>query len=147
MMRPARFAIFGGCLRTMEAQTHLGISSPPYLWTQETPLAPRVGRRHDRASGYGKRKIFSVDSQSGVVTEMLFDPAIPKPSSQVFQFSFLDGGIVIARYQAFLLRLDTNRENWTSIKGNGLPTNEGTLYFMAVVALHFIAGTTFSRFQ
>jgi len=51
---------------------------------------------------------------------------------QVFQFAFLSNGLAIARYRSSLLRFEPAKNAWTSIQGNGLPSNEGSLYFMAV---------------
>src|SRR5262249_49337728 len=53
---------------------------------------------------------------------------------QVFQFAFLGNGFAIARYASGLLRFEPAKNAWTSIQGNGLPTDEGSLYFMAVDA-------------
>src|SRR5262249_39057952 len=53
---------------------------------------------------------------------------------QVFQFSFLSDGFAIARYASGLLRFEPAKNAWTAIQGNGLPSNEGSLYFMAVDA-------------
>jgi hypothetical protein len=63
---------------------------------------------------------------------MTIDPAIAAPSGQVFQFSFLENGVLIARFAAALLQFEPQRNLWTSVKGNGLPSNEGSFQFMAV---------------
>src|SRR5262249_15179421 len=46
---------------------------------------------------------------------------------QVFQFAFLGNGFAIARYASGLLRFEPAKNAWTSIQGNGLPTDEGSL--------------------
>ncbi len=76
--------------------------------------------------------IFSYDSPSGVLKAMNIDPAIAVPAGQVYQFSFLNNGVAIARFGGALLRFQPQRNLWTSVEGNGLPSDEGSLYFMAV---------------
>ncbi len=76
--------------------------------------------------------IFSYDSVSSVLKTMNIDPIIAAPAGQVFQFSFLNDGVAIARFQNALLRFERQRNFWTVIEGNGLPTDEGTLQSMAV---------------
>jgi len=82
--------------------------------------------------GTSSGKIFSYDSPSGALKIMTIDPAIVAPAGQVFQFSFLDNGVAVARFGTALLRFEPQRNLWTSVEGNGLPTDEGSLYFMAV---------------
>lgn len=78
--------------------------------------------------------IFSYDSASGALNANAIDPAIAAPGGQVYQFSFLGGRVAFARFQAGLLRFDPQRNFWTAVGGNGLPTSEGSLQFMAVDA-------------
>jgi hypothetical protein len=82
--------------------------------------------------GTAKGRIFSYDSPSRAINPMTIDPAIAAPSGQVFQFSFLENGVLIARFAAALLQFEPQRNLWTSVKGNGLPSNEGSFQFMAV---------------
>jgi hypothetical protein len=76
--------------------------------------------------------IFSYDAPSGVLKAMNIDPGIAAPEGQVFQFSFLNNGVAITRFVSALLRFDPQRNSWTSVEGNGLPSGEGSLQFMAV---------------
>jgi hypothetical protein len=82
--------------------------------------------------GSAKGKIFSLDVSSGLLGAMRFDPLASLPPGQIYQFVFLTGGSAIARYLNGLLRFEPTSQNWTAIGGNGLPSNEGPLYFMAV---------------
>ena len=82
--------------------------------------------------GTASGQIFSYDSPSGVLNTMTIDPALAAPAGQVLQFSFLNMGVAVARFGTALLRFDPQRNLWTSVEGNGLPTDEGSLYFMAV---------------
>jgi hypothetical protein len=82
--------------------------------------------------GTANGRIFSYDSPSRTMNPMTIDPAIAAPAGQVFQFSMLDNGVFIARFGAALLRYEPQRNLWTSVEANGLPTNEGPLQFMAV---------------
>ena len=56
------------------------------------------------------------------------------PAGQVYQFEFLGAGVAVARFQNGLLRFDPGRNFWTTVGGNGLPSSEGALQFMAVDA-------------
>jgi hypothetical protein len=82
--------------------------------------------------GTARGRIFSYDSPSGALTADTIDPAIAAAVGQVYQFSFLGGGVALARCQVGLLRFDPPRNLWTAVGGNGLPINEGTLQFTAV---------------
>jgi len=75
--------------------------------------------------------IFSVDTQSGEVNAMAFDP-FTLVSGQVFQLAFLNGGVAIARYQNALLRFTPSQGRWAAIEADGLPSDEGPFYFIAV---------------
>ena len=82
--------------------------------------------------GTAKGRIFSYDSPSGVLKAMNIDPAIVAPTGQVYQFSFLERGLAMARFETTLLRFEPLRNFWTGVEGNGLPTDESSLHFMAV---------------
>jgi hypothetical protein len=79
--------------------------------------------------GSAQGKIFSYDVVSGKLSPMVSDPA---SKQQIFQFAFLSDGGAIARLSSGLLRFEPSKNTWASIQGNGLPSNEGSLYFMAV---------------
>ena len=81
--------------------------------------------------GTANGRIFSYDSSSRAIKPMTIDPAIPAPAGQVFQFSFLENGVLIARFAAALLRFEPQRNLWTSVGGNGLPSDEGSFQSMA----------------
>ncbi|MCU1252825.1 MAG: hypothetical protein JWQ49_5854 [Edaphobacter sp.] len=82
--------------------------------------------------GTANGRIFSYDSPSRTIKTLNIDPAIAAPPGQVFQFSFLDNGVLIARFATALLRFEPGRSLWTSVEGNGLPSKEGSFQFMAV---------------
>lgn len=82
--------------------------------------------------GTASGRILSYDSPSGVQKVMNIDPTITAPAGQVFQFSFLNDGRSIARFGNALLRFEPQRNFWTSVEGNGLPSDEGSLQFLAV---------------
>jgi hypothetical protein len=77
-------------------------------------------------------KIFSLDVRSGAVNAMGIDPSIRVPLGQVFQFAFLKDGSAIVRYARDLLRLEPATRSWTTIGRNGLPSNEGSFFSIAV---------------
>ena len=77
-------------------------------------------------------QIFTLDVKTSAVRVMPFGPGVSVPPGPVFQLAFLSGGRAIARYQNGLLRLDPASGNWVGIGGNGLPSAEGALFFMAV---------------
>ena len=49
--------------------------------------------------GTASGRIFSYDSPSGVLTPMKVDPSITAPAGELYQFSFLSGGVAMARFQ------------------------------------------------
>lgn len=82
--------------------------------------------------GTAKGRMLSYDSPSGVLKTMNIDAAIFAPAGQVYQFSFVDSGVAIARFANTLLRFDPQRNFWTSVGANGLPNDESPLQFTAV---------------
>ena len=74
--------------------------------------------------------IFSADPRSGTVRKLPFASNTPLFTGQVFQFAFGNTWSV-ARYQNALARLDIDGGAWSILTINGLPFNEGFLYFMA----------------
>ena len=102
----------------------------PAINGSATAIASEDGRT--LLIGTASGLIFSYDSPSGVLKAMKIDPAIVAPAGQVYQFSFLEGGFAMARFGTTLLRFEPLRNFWTGVEGNGLPTDEGSLRFMAV---------------
>lgn len=83
-------------------------------------------------AGTSNGNIYRLDVPSKTIFQTQFDPASSLPAGQVYQFSFLGLGAAVARFASGLLLFDPVRFLWTTIGANGLPTNEGELYFTAV---------------
>lgn len=76
--------------------------------------------------------IFSCDVATGTLRPMRIDPALAGTLGAVYQLAPLPGGAAAARFTGRLLRYDSTGATWTAVPGNGLPTDEGSFYFIAV---------------
>jgi hypothetical protein len=104
----------------------------PTLIPGDSITAAACDDGHTVLAGTQTGQIFTLDTGTGVIRQMPFGPCVSVPFGQVYQLALLGGSSAIARYQSGLLRLDPASGNWVGIGGNGLPSTEGALFFMAV---------------
>jgi hypothetical protein len=79
-------------------------------------------------------EIFTLETGSRKIRSLPLPSTVGAPSGPVYQLAFLGGGSAMARYANGLLRLDPASGTWVTIGGNGFPSSEGDLLFMAVDA-------------
>lgn len=82
--------------------------------------------------GTSSGKIFACDAASGAVREQRIDPVLAGTLGQVYQFAPLAAGGAVARFTGRLLRWEPVGATWSAVGGNGLPSDEGSFFALAV---------------
>ena len=82
--------------------------------------------------GSQKGRIFSYDVTTNVLAEMPVDSSIATSMGALYQFAFLAGEVRVGRCGSLVVRYAPAAKRWSAIEGNGLPSSEGSLKFMAV---------------